>query len=342
MVELFTPFLSLQHDRRSRTSIAGTVCEGSVIFGTYRNPATSADSAADVTCISGRGKSVEHTDLLLLSSPIGLPQHWPFIKMHGLENYFVILDRRDGNKPLNVEYIVRICSNNTGVGGEQLLTIEPASDEGRGGEDFQYRRQGSRGMRQRHSLGAAEIVNQQTLRLVVLTKACRRIAMCFDAERVMGLPAASRKELGRAPTGFARQNRLALMSEAGANGTLDEGSISFHVEGVLNVARTLGILDPLLSPFLNARIQCDDYLWLNCRINGEFHADLETGDLVIKGQRLGTIRNLFGKPLAEVTSPKAGYIYPRRIKHEEKLFSKASNLLDLLVKKIGNLNRQRT
>lgn len=151
-MELFTPFLSLQHDRRSRTSIAGTVCEGSVIFGTYRNPATSADSAADVTCISGRGKSVEHTDLLLLSSPIGLPQHWPFIKMHGLENYFVILDRRDGNKPLNVEDIVRICSNNTGVGGEQLLTIEPASDEGRGGEDFQYRRQGSRGMRQRHSL----------------------------------------------------------------------------------------------------------------------------------------------------------------------------------------------
>ncbi|WP_318877592.1 diaminopimelate epimerase [Sinorhizobium meliloti] len=71
-----------------------------------------------------------HTDLLLLSSPIGLPQHWPFIKMHGLENYFVILDRRDGNKPLNVEDIVRICSNNTGVGGEQLLTIEPASDEG--------------------------------------------------------------------------------------------------------------------------------------------------------------------------------------------------------------------
>lgn len=129
-MELFTPFLSLQHDRRSRTSIAGTVCEGSVIFGTYRNPATSADSAADVTCISGRGKSVEHTDLLLLSSPIGLPQHWPFIKMHGLENYFVILDRRDGNKPLNVEDIVRICSNNTGVGGEQLLTIEPASDEG--------------------------------------------------------------------------------------------------------------------------------------------------------------------------------------------------------------------
>ncbi|MER9074250.1 diaminopimelate epimerase [Mesorhizobium sp. M0904] len=50
--------------------------------------------------------------------------------MHGLENYFVILDRRDGNKPLDADDIVRICSTNIGVGGEQLLTIERASHEG--------------------------------------------------------------------------------------------------------------------------------------------------------------------------------------------------------------------
>ena len=30
------------------------------------------------------------------------------------------------------------------------------------------------------------------------------------------------------------------MSEAGANGIMDEESITFHVEGVLNIARTLG------------------------------------------------------------------------------------------------------
>ncbi|RWE15268.1 MAG: diaminopimelate epimerase [Mesorhizobium sp.] len=71
-----------------------------------------------------------HTDLLSLPSPIELPMHWPFIKMHGLENYFVILDRRDASKPLNDDDIVRICSTNVGVGGEQLLTIERASDEG--------------------------------------------------------------------------------------------------------------------------------------------------------------------------------------------------------------------
>ncbi|MDX8455291.1 diaminopimelate epimerase [Mesorhizobium sp. VK9D] len=72
---------------------------------------------------------MKHTDLLSLTSPLG-PLQWPFIKMHGLENYFVILDRRDGNKPLSVDDIVRICSTNIGVGGEQLLTIEQPSHEG--------------------------------------------------------------------------------------------------------------------------------------------------------------------------------------------------------------------
>ncbi|RNJ41839.1 diaminopimelate epimerase [Mesorhizobium erdmanii] len=59
-----------------------------------------------------------------------MPLQWPFIKMHGLENYFVIFDRRDGNKALDADDIVRICSTNIGVGGEQLLTIERASEDG--------------------------------------------------------------------------------------------------------------------------------------------------------------------------------------------------------------------
>ncbi|WP_244571444.1 diaminopimelate epimerase [Mesorhizobium carmichaelinearum] len=75
-------------------------------------------------------KAMKYTDLLSQPSPIKSREYWPFIKMHGLENYFVVLDRRGGDKPLDAEDIVRICSDNVGVGGEQLLTIERASDEG--------------------------------------------------------------------------------------------------------------------------------------------------------------------------------------------------------------------
>ncbi|MET4236620.1 putative deacylase [Bradyrhizobium sp. LA6.10] len=136
----------------------------------------------------------------------------------------------------------------------------------------------------------------------------RRIAMCFDAEIVLGLPTSYMMKPGRPPTAFAARNRIAVMSEAGANGLLDEKSISFHVDGVLNVARTLGIVDSPLSSFRNARIRCDDYLWVDCPVNGQFQAEIEPGDQVKKGQRLGTIRNLFGETIAELTAPEAGFV----------------------------------
>lgn len=134
------------------------------------------------------------------------------------------------------------------------------------------------------------------------------MALCFDAEIVVGLPPSHMERPGRPPTGFARHGRLALMSEAGANGLMDEESISFHVDGVLNVARTLGILDTPKPPFRNARVLCDDYLWVECPVDGEFHAHVEPGDRLTKGQRLGIMRNLFGDTLANVVAPVTGLL----------------------------------
>ncbi|ANK94091.1 MULTISPECIES: diaminopimelate epimerase [Rhizobium] len=74
---------------------------------------------------------MRHINFLSCPPPVDLPGQWPFIKMHGLHNYFVIVDRRDGSKSFDREDIVRICDCHTGPGGEQLLTIEPASDKGR-------------------------------------------------------------------------------------------------------------------------------------------------------------------------------------------------------------------
>jgi diaminopimelate epimerase len=53
-----------------------------------------------------------------------------FIKMHGLRNHFVIFDRRDDPRGFAVSDIVRICDTHTGVGGDQLLTIEKPSVTG--------------------------------------------------------------------------------------------------------------------------------------------------------------------------------------------------------------------
>lgn len=54
----------------------------------------------------------------------------PFVKMHGLRNHFVIFDRRVDRRDFRLEDIVRICDAHIGVGGDQLLTIEPPSAAG--------------------------------------------------------------------------------------------------------------------------------------------------------------------------------------------------------------------
>ena len=50
---------------------------------------------------------------------------WPFIKMHGLRNDFVIVDgRREPYQP-TAEEIIRICDRREGVGGDELVIVAP-------------------------------------------------------------------------------------------------------------------------------------------------------------------------------------------------------------------------
>lgn len=53
-----------------------------------------------------------------------------FIKMHGLGNHFVIVDgRHEPYRPAIAE-IVHICDPKTGVGADQLIVIEPPTEDG--------------------------------------------------------------------------------------------------------------------------------------------------------------------------------------------------------------------
>ncbi|MCW0001507.1 succinylglutamate desuccinylase/aspartoacylase family protein [Pararhizobium sp. YC-54] len=141
-----------------------------------------------------------------------------------------------------------------------------------------------------------------------LEEKARQMALCFDSELVVGLPVDHMAKPGRPPTAFASQGRLALMSEAGANGLVDEDSIQFHVDGVLNVARTLGMLDSKVTAFNRARIVCSDYLWIESPIDGEFLPEVEPGDRVEERQRLGKMRDLFGQDLTDIVAPRAGHV----------------------------------
>lgn len=52
----------------------------------------------------------------------------PFMKMHGLGNDFVVIDRRQGGRPLSAGLVAAIADRHRGVGFDQLAVIEPAED----------------------------------------------------------------------------------------------------------------------------------------------------------------------------------------------------------------------
>ncbi|MDK1494301.1 succinylglutamate desuccinylase/aspartoacylase family protein [Sinorhizobium sp. 7-81] len=136
----------------------------------------------------------------------------------------------------------------------------------------------------------------------------RRIAMCFDSEIVLALTPEYMSKPGRPPTACALRKQVGIMTEAGSNGLLSEDDIAFHVEGVLNVSRLLGMTDSAVTLPTNARKVCDTYIWVDCPADGEFHAKVEPGIKVERGQRLGLLRNLFGDTLAELTAPVTGFV----------------------------------
>jgi len=60
----------------------------------------------------------------------GSPAGRFFLKMHGLHNHFVIVDARQERFAPGAAEIMRICDPETGVGGDQLIVIEPARNTG--------------------------------------------------------------------------------------------------------------------------------------------------------------------------------------------------------------------
>ena len=63
------------------------------------------------------------------------PRGRPFVKMHGLRNHFVIVDARETPFRPPAADVERICDVQCGVGGDQLVVLEPA----RNGRDVTMR-----------------------------------------------------------------------------------------------------------------------------------------------------------------------------------------------------------
>lgn len=85
--------------------------------------------------------------------------------------------------------------------------------------------------------------------------------------------------------GRARHRRLAAFAEAGANGLIDEASVALHVNGVLRIARLLGMSDeenacliPSSSPPAKV-VTANRYLWVRAEADGWCQYAAEPSDV---------------------------------------------------------------
>jgi predicted deacylase len=109
--------------------------------------------------------------------------------------------------------------------------------------------------------------------------------------------------------GAAAQNGVpAILAESGGCGLPIEEDVQRHVNGVLNVWRTLGILnDQPPGPAATPR-QVKANLWLRSEHEGVFLCRVKPGDNVSKGETLGELVDLLGSHVANVEAPDAGVI----------------------------------
>jgi hypothetical protein len=101
-----------------------------------------------------------------------------------------------------------------------------------------------------------------------------------------------------------------ILTESGGGGRLEEHQIRFHVDGVLNVMKGLGMISeepqPETPPEFVYGIGYRHIL--RAKRGGIYYSRVKAGAQLKHGQVIGTIGNLFGDVVETITSPVSGRV----------------------------------
>jgi predicted deacylase len=100
----------------------------------------------------------------------------------------------------------------------------------------------------------------------------------------------------------------AILAESGGRGLVEEEAIQRHVDGVLNIWRSLGLLTDAPPAQVPKPRPLTRNEWLRSEREGIFLCQVQPGQQVEAGQRLGEMVDLLGEHLADVSSPLDGVV----------------------------------
>jgi len=134
----------------------------------------------------------------------------------------------------------------------------------------------------------------------------RRMAVAFGFENLIQVPRAERID-GSTSAAAGDVGIAAILAEAGGRGLLELPAVDLLSRGVGSVMRELGMLPGDPSPAAS-RTLSRRFAWLYAPEAGWWRSDVEPGDEVAAGQRLGAIEDLFGDERVSIQAPQDGIV----------------------------------
>jgi predicted deacylase len=104
---------------------------------------------------------------------------------------------------------------------------------------------------------------------------------------------------------------VVLLYEAGENLRFDRYAIDAGVAGVRRVLAALGMADPPTGPVPEPSVECRTSGWVRARRTGILDLDVDLGQQVGDGERLGALVDSFGRTLRLVHAHRDGIVIGR-------------------------------
>ena len=138
-------------------------------------------------------------------------------------------------------------------------------------------------------------------------ESARALAVVFGLPYVVRSAPQDAPIAGTTSSAAAAVGVPAVIAEAGGRGLLEERAVRLHLEGLRNALCHLGMLPG--APRMPASMRhVGRFVWLRSEAEGWWEADIEAGDEVTSGSRLGVIRDSYGGVRESVLAPEDGVV----------------------------------
>lgn len=138
--------------------------------------------------------------------------------------------------------------------------------------------------------------------------AARDLAIAYGFAHCVRQAAATRTVAGSSCAAAADAGIPAIIAECGGNGILDPSAVARHLDGLRNLAKTVGVLSGVPAPRRPIE-EHDGWEWLRTAAAGWWQPSVTVGSSVPAGAQLGVVSDVWtDEPIAEITAPTAGTV----------------------------------